>query len=278
MNSRRRYIAYWIGFVPTKIEVPPAVFSPVEIDGGIACCKSGGATRSPIEASADARALTKSRSCPLTWTPTANPPMDIREAVLSPTTSCPAWSDATICLANTADSRSREYETTFTLRPAKRLTASVKTLWLAGLSRRGAICASNFRRSIRSCSAALFAVAAFSFAFAASAPANSALSLDFATESLSSSACFVSSALRVLCVSRSRLSVSSLIFPDTTMAYVAATPTSSAATRSQLAQKYMLSADIPIPFLWLFLPVCAVVITGFAVMVFLAPWKRRKGR
>jgi hypothetical protein len=98
-----------------------------------------------------------------------------------------------------------------------------------------------------------------------------------AVRSFASAALFSSAAARSFCAASSLFNAASLIFPDTTIAYVAATPTINAATSIQLAQENILSADIPSPFLWLFLPVCLVVISGIAVMIFLAPWKKHKG-
>ena len=141
------------------------------------------------------------------------------------------------------------------------LLSSCSNLWaVARSSVRQASC--DFRRS---CS---------SLAWAASFSSE-------AVRSLASAACFskvparsVAAAAFSLAIcatapasATSRLSAASLMFPDNTIAYVAATPTNSAPTRIQFAHQNTSSADMPLTPL-IFLPfVLIVVIAGMGIMI-----------
>ena len=100
----------------------------------------------------------------------------------------------------------------------------------------------------------------------------------------SSSACnalALASDARATASPRSRLSAVSFTFPETTIPHVAITPTTSAPTKSQLAQNEINSAEgsdipIPMPLLVLFPAVVLAALSGIGVMVWLLfrPWFR----
>ena len=122
----------------------------------------------PADKSAFTIATTNEPSVPFTWTPNANPPSGINDALASSTVRPASCKQATICCPRMAASPSIAYETTRTFRPANGFQASAIAFCLSKLKLRGATAASNLILSNRSASAFWFASAARASALAVS--------------------------------------------------------------------------------------------------------------
>ncbi len=159
--------------MPTRIvtsEGGPILKLPIPPVGlGIWFLPLGSIVRPPSFFSAKRTIVAAKSLVPLTRMPVVKPPITVIEEMLFETCIPAACNAREIWRARTVDSASIAYEviSTETLRKCAQLL--VTSLAWSEVMRLGAICASSFRRSIFSASAALVASAALSVAFAASA-------------------------------------------------------------------------------------------------------------